>query len=439
MDFLNINIAKMKIINSTYIIYLFTLLFIGNAFSQSGWIGQPIGTRNYVSINFINRNTGFLIGNDGAILKTTNQGSNWELSSSSNFGLPVKNGFVFNENISGVVSGGTASGMIYISSNGGSNWNSGFSSIIPIGSPGFIWLRGLYLVNENTYYVCGSEYGMIGPSFYVDGIIYKTTNTGANWFESYRGSVDFYDIEFTNGDTGYCTWSSVLKTTNGGNFWSYFGEVNAVTFSITHSFNDTLYMSGDSGLTYRSITGGANWSRFSTPANDTLKKIYFVNSKTGYAAGNRGAIIKTTNAGENWTLQNSNTTKKLNSVWFINKDTGFAVGDSGVILKTYSGGVMVNINNYSEITPDKYALNQNYPNPFNPKTIINYQCSMFNYVELKVYDALGNEVAVLVNEMKKAGSYEVEFDGNNFASGIYFYRLTVNGNIIDTKRMILLK
>ena len=64
---------------------------------------------------------------------------------------------------------------------------------------------------------------------------------------------------------------------------------------------------------------------------------------------------------------------------------------------------------------------------------------MFNYVELKVYDALGNEVAVLVNEMKKAGSYEVEFDGNNFASGIYFYRLVIDGNIIDSKRMILLK
>ena len=89
--------------------------------------------------------------------------------------------------------------------------------------------------------------------------------------------------------------------------------------------------------------------------------------------------------------------------------------------------------------PDKFYLLQNYPNPFNPKTIINYQCSMFNFISLKVHDALGNEVAVLVNEKKNPGSYEVEFDGSSYASGIYFYSLYVDGEPIDTKRMVLLK
>jgi len=58
---------------------------------------------------------------------------------------------------------------------------------------------------------------------------------------------------------------------------------------------------------------------------------------------------------------------------------------------------------------------------------------------LKVYDVLGNEVAVLVNEKQNAGAYSVEFDGSGFSSGVYLYRLEVNGNHIDTKRMILLK
>lgn len=88
--------------------------------------------------------------------------------------------------------------------------------------------------------------------------------------------------------------------------------------------------------------------------------------------------------------------------------------------------------------PENFSLSQNYPNPFNPKTIINYQLSMINYVQLKVYDALGKEIAVLVNEKQSPGSYGVEFDGSGLASGIYFYTLSA-GNFSETKRMILLK
>ena len=78
-------------------------------------------------------------------------------------------------------------------------------------------------------------------------------------------------------------------------------------------------------------------------------------------------------------------------------------------------------------------------NPFNPGTFINYEFRIAGTVVLKVHNALGNEVAELVNEKQNAGSYSVEFDGSNFPSGIYFYSLSANGGIIDTKRMILLK
>ncbi|MFZ1322103.1 MAG: T9SS type A sorting domain-containing protein [Ignavibacteria bacterium] len=97
-------------------------------------------------------------------------------------------------------------------------------------------------------------------------------------------------------------------------------------------------------------------------------------------------------------------------------------------------------NTFSEtIIPDKFLLHQNFPNPFNPKTVINYELPVTGNAELKVFDVLGNEVAVLVNEKQSAGNYKVEFDGSNFASGVYFYRLDVDGNIIGTKRMVLLK
>ena len=94
-------------------------------------------------------------------------------------------------------------------------------------------------------------------------------------------------------------------------------------------------------------------------------------------------------------------------------------------------------------TPTEFTLNQNYPNPFNPKTKIKFTIpSVGAYgntpVQLKVYDLLGNEIVTLVDEEKLAGSYEVEFDGINLTSGIYFYKLNA-GNFVESKKMILIK
>jgi hypothetical protein len=91
-----------------------------------------------------------------------------------------------------------------------------------------------------------------------------------------------------------------------------------------------------------------------------------------------------------------------------------------------------------ESTPDKFVLEQNFPNPFNPSTRISYSIAEHSFITLKVYDILGNEIATLVNEEKPAGKYEIEFNANNFSSGIYFYRMTA-GKLIETKKMILLK
>ncbi len=84
-------------------------------------------------------------------------------------------------------------------------------------------------------------------------------------------------------------------------------------------------------------------------------------------------------------------------------------------------------------------LKQNYPNPFNPSTSIQYALNSTQFVTLKVYDALGNEVATLVNEEKEEGVYQVEFSANSgSASSIYFYRLQA-GNFSETKKMVLMK
>ena len=109
-----------------------------------------------------------------------------------------------------------------------------------------------------------------------------------------------------------------------------------------------------------------------------------------------------------------------------------------------------------ELAPLEFALLQNYPNPFNPFTTINYQLPISNFVTVKVYDPLGREIAVLVNEQKDAGYHSVQFDGSHLSSGVYFYRLSVvplarrdlvptdsqdrqAGTFVETKTLLLLR
>ena len=85
-----------------------------------------------------------------------------------------------------------------------------------------------------------------------------------------------------------------------------------------------------------------------------------------------------------------------------------------------------------------FTLFQNYPNPFNPTTTIEFKIKNSEFISLKVYDGLGNEVATLVDKELAAGEYEFEFDGKNLTSGIYFYHL-ITKNYVQTRKMVLLK
>jgi len=97
----------------------------------------------------------------------------------------------------------------------------------------------------------------------------------------------------------------------------------------------------------------------------------------------------------------------------------------------------IGITSNSSIVPSEYFLCQNYPNPFNPETMIKYDIPKDAVVKVKVYDILGKQVFGL-DEFKKAGSYELKFDGTNLASGIFFYSVEANG-FKETKKMVLLK
>jgi hypothetical protein len=96
------------------------------------------------------------------------------------------------------------------------------------------------------------------------------------------------------------------------------------------------------------------------------------------------------------------------------------------------------VENINSEFPSELSLEQNYPNPFNPSTSIQYAITNRQFVSLKIYDVLGNEVASLVNEEKSVGVYEVMFDATGLSSGMYLYKLQA-GSYVETKKMVLLR
>jgi hypothetical protein len=134
-----------------------------------------------------------------------------------------------------------------------------------------------------------------------------------------------------------------------------------------------------------------------------------------------------------------NTTHAPTGQWILSINDN-ATGDTGTLKRwciTFAFTCPVGGIQTLEI-PNYYSLSQNYPNPFNPSTVIKFTLPQSQGVKLVIFDILGREVKTLVNEVRNAGVYEVNFDASALSSGVYFYRL-VTDNFTDTKRMLLVK
>lgn len=113
------------------------------------------------------------------------------------------------------------------------------------------------------------------------------------------------------------------------------------------------------------------------------------------------------------------------------------LGGTGALVMNWATDALVSAETVNPV-PMTSALEQNYPNPFNPVTTVRYQLAETGNLRLVVYDVLGREIAVLADETKKPGIYEVQFDGSWLASGVYFYRMQA-GNFVETKSLLLLR
>lgn len=413
---------------------LFALLLILSHSVNAQWVYVGIPTSRAVQAFAFDGST-VVIGTNQGMNYSTDYGNTWEYGG----------GGMFYSDVRDVIYAPVSSPYYQENWLAGTNGPHIFGSLIPANN----WtvfpqdtsiLTGVYNVNsifkttDDEIYV-GSERGMYilegsAPQEYWDRI-----NNGL-----YSGDYTKVTqvIEF-NGDVFIGTNSGVYKRTASGWIEKNFGLTNSNVTALCAA--DSFLFAGTTSSStvgvYISSDRGESWSFSQTiPSVTSIQAIgpnIFVSS---FGDG----IWLSTNYGNTWDQINDGIT---GSAYYV-LSTG--INDIYIYAGTNASGVwrreltevITDINDNIDFTPSGYSLEQNYPNPFNPSTTISFSIPNEEFVSLKVYNSLGEEVAELVNETKPAGNYSVTFDASELTSGIYFYKISA-GNFIETKKMIYLK
>jgi hypothetical protein len=275
-------------------------------------------------------------------------------------------------------------------------------------------------------------------------ILIITSNIKAQWLKVSSGMGDktLYSLTCSGNNifAGTDNYGVYLSTNNGMN-WTQTSLANNYIYSLAISGN-CIFAGTDLGV-YLSTNNGASWNQ--TSLNNRSIASLAINGNNIFARTDNYGVYLSTNNGMNWLQWNEGffiSYITIYSFCIINNNIFAGTGGNGV-----SGGngvyrrPLAEVNGIKPITEQitaHYSLSQNYPNPFNPSTAIEFDIPKASLTKLIIYDLLGKEVNVLVNEELKAGIYKINFDGSNLSSGVYFYKL-IASEFTLTKKMVLVK
>lgn len=312
------------------------VLLLPEVHGQGGWTLQNSGTTNNLNyVYYLNHYTGFTVGSNGTILKTTNGGKNW----SSKVSGTTKNlrSISFITFAKGYCSGD--SGTYLYTQDTGKTWQD-ISFSIPN--------------NLNSVLYTDAYNGFIAG----DSLILTTFDGGQNWEYNYLLN-SLLAICFPGAANGYAIdhQGGIYKSADGGHYWRrYELPFNILPTAIYFTGVSTGYITGASPYNIiKTSDGGTNWIVTHSGAS-SLNTVFFADGR-GFAGGDNGLILKTTNEGELWYSQNSLTAEKINSIYFTDSLNGTVVGNNGLIITTTTSG---EIPTYKIITGNvRYEDNDN--------------------------------------------------------------------------------
>jgi len=376
---------------------------------------------------FVDENNGWWLTEqpDASVLHTINGGISWQKQMDSIALYYIK----FKDTLHGWMVGGS---RILITKDKGKNWDRYFTPSI---------------ITCATFFDSLNGFAGGGDS------IYATTDGGITWksqtIEPHAGSIGILDIIFVDKKYGWAVgYDKNINTVDSGKTWRI-NDSSMVSYSVC--FTDTLHGYivgvdpligfGPEGVIKVTSDGGNSWLPHYFSGTE-LNNVVFMNDSSGWVVGEYGFVLHTTDRGINWTQIESGTTSQLYSVFFLSGGKiGYIFGADSTLLKYDK---TVDVKEVKMPSPLSSSLSQNYPNPFNPYTNISYQLSKAGFVNLKVYDMLGRQVATLVDGQKDAGYHSAIFDGTRLSSGIYIVRFTAQSSdgsllFIKTMKMLLTK
>jgi Secretion system C-terminal sorting domain len=394
----------------------------------------------------------------GGVFISANLGTSW---AASNTGLNASN-------ISAITTSGTnliagAQNGVYYSANNGATWTSAgltyqASSFVSNAAGLFVGTtdNGVYFSNDNGVSWTARHNGLQGQVNALavkgsnifaatGGAIYVSANNGATWIPtSMTGrSVSSFAVignsifaGINRGNTTP-TQDGVYRSTDDGVTWTVvnpgwtgYVEVNGLAVIGTDLYASVNRAESGPGI-YVTSDQGTSWTKVS---NWSLHK-YAVSGSNLFGSLNDGVFVSST-GGTSWTAVNSGlTNKNIDALTVIGTD--LLAGSFGAGIWTRPLIQMPKQSSY-EYLPAQFVLNQNYPNPFNPSTTITYSIPEDGMVQLRVFDVYGRVVSELENGIKMAGSYSAVLDAHSLSSGVYYYRLETNDQIL-TRSMILMK
>lgn len=395
------------------------------------WENPFLGLTGRQILCFANSNSDVLSGTDGGLVRSTDNGTSWI---NIGGGLPYSNvrallkveSYPFN----------LLAGMVYGRISKSADYGDNFTGF-PVDSVQLPFLASVNSILERTNsseFWIGTERGVYLLPQYYPLSSWIAINTGLPSSETKVRSI----IEH-NGEIFAGTNSGVFQL-NGFSWDEKNSGLTNLNVTALASIGGFLYVGtsqGSIGGVYISSDNGNNWT---LSLNDAWISSFLTLGSNIFAGSVGNGIWRSTNYGNTWTQINDGLGSGAYNVLSIGADDQYLFGGtvSSSIWRRPLSQIVTDVNEEINIIPEQYSLEQNYPNPFNPSTNIGFRISDFGFVSLKVYDVLGKEVAILVNEEKDRGVYTINFDASGLSSGIYFYKLQA-GNFVETKKMQLLK